>query len=176
MLPGAADRRPAARAPASVLIARRPRWPLRRMLLVIRDQSTDDVSVDWIVRLAQPSGATVRVLALVPPVPAMGDQAVCTPHGLAESLAADTTLGRQIRRIARRLVSWESEGILRFRQGTAESQLQREVAEGDYDLIVIAADPPGQWLRQLLGELASPLLNWTDRPVLIANMGQSIRC
>jgi nucleotide-binding universal stress UspA family protein len=166
--PGPAHLRVAKQVPTSVLIARRPRWPLRRLLLVIRDQEADDIAVDWTARLAQPSGANITVLAIVPQMPAMCNQAAGMQHGLAEWLATDTALGRQMRRIARRLVNWESKGTLRFRQGPPDWQIQCEVSEGDYDLIVIAADPPGHWLRRLLGELVNPLLHRVDRPVLIA--------
>lgn len=166
--PGPAYLRVAKQVPTSVLIARRPRWPLRRMLLVIRDQEADDIAVDWTARLAQPSGAVVTILAIMPQVPAMCNQAARMQHGLAEWLATDTPLGRQMRRIARRLTNWETKGTLRFRQGPPEWQIQCEVSEGDYDLIVIAADPPGRWLRRLLGEVVNPLLRRVDRPVLIA--------
>jgi len=168
LLQGAADNGARERLSASVLVARQPRWPLRRVLLVIRDQGADDVAVDWVVHLAQPSKAAVTVLAVVPPVPAMCGYTDRMQHGLAEWLATDTALGRQLRRIGRRLMNWEAEGTLRFRQGPPDWQVQREVAEGDYDLIAIAADPNGRWLRRLSGELVSPLLRWTNRPVLIA--------
>jgi nucleotide-binding universal stress UspA family protein len=166
--PGPVHLRVAKQVLASVLIARRPRWPLRRLLLVIRDQETDDIAVDWTVRLAEPSDANITVLAIVPHMPAMCNQAARLQHGLAEWLATDTALGRQMRRIARRLVNWETKGTLRFRQGPPDWQIQCEVSEGDYDLIVIAADPPGHWLRRLSGELVNPLLRRVDRPVLIA--------
>ncbi len=159
----------AERVPTSVLIARRPRWPLRKILFVTRGQGLDDMAVDWMVRLAQPSRAAVTVLAVVPAMSAMCQRATThMPHGVADWLTTDTPLGRQLRRIARRLVNWEIEGKLRFRQGTPDWQIESEVAEENYDLIVIATDPDDWWLRRLLGELVSPLLHWIDRPVLIA--------
>jgi nucleotide-binding universal stress UspA family protein len=168
LISGPADLKASELMPTSVLIARRPHWPLRRMLLVTRGYETDDVAVDWIIRLAQPSAAFVTVLAVTPDMPAMCNPPVRRPCGLADWLATDTTLGRQMRRIAQRLVNWETEGSLRFRQGSPDQQIQREVIEGDYDLIVIAADDPSWWLRRLLGELIPPLLRCTDRPVLVA--------
>lgn len=165
---GPADLRVAKQVSTSILIARRPRWPLRRVLLIIRDQEADDIAVDWIARLAQPSGAIITVLAILPSMPTMCNQATRIQRGLAEWVATDTTLGRQMRRIARQLVNWEAEGTLRFRQGPADWQIQCEVTEADYDLIAIAADPPSRWLQRLLGELVPPLLRWVDRPVLVA--------
>jgi nucleotide-binding universal stress UspA family protein len=168
LLLGAADLKAAEQMPSSVLIAHQPRRPLHHILLIIRGQETDDVAVDWAVRLAQPGQANVTVLALVSHMPATYDHVTRTQHGLAQWLATDTTLGRQTRRIAQHLVNWDTEGTLRFRQGPAEAQIQREVLEGHYDLIVIAADPSSWWSRRLLGELVTPLLRWVDRPVLVA--------
>ncbi len=165
---GSADLKASELVPTSVLIARRPRWPLKRMLLITRGHETDDVAVDWIIRLAQPSNAAVTVLAVVPDMPAICDPAARLQCGLADWLATDTTLGQQLRRIAQRLVNWGTESTLRFRQGSPERQIQCELAERDYDLIVIAADHSSWWLRRLLGELVTPLLGWVDRPVLVA--------
>lgn len=168
LLSGAPELKAARQIPCSVLIAHQPRWPLRHILLIIRGQETDAGAVDWTIRLARPSHATVTLLAVVPPVPAACDQTAHAQHGLAQWLASDTILGQQIRRIARQLANWETSGTLRFRQGPTESQIQREVTEGNYDLIVIAADPPDHWTRRLSGELVTPLLRHTDRPILIA--------
>jgi nucleotide-binding universal stress UspA family protein len=168
LLSGAVDLKAAEQMPSSVLVAHQPRWPLHHILLIIRGQETDDVAVEWVVRLAQPSQANVTVLVVVSHMPATYDHVTRMQHGLAQWLATDTTLGRQLRRIAQHLVSWETRGTLRFRQGPAETQIQREVVEGDYDLIVIATDPASLWSRRLLGELVTPLLRCTDRPVLVA--------
>jgi nucleotide-binding universal stress UspA family protein len=168
LLSGAADLKAAEQIPSSVLVARRPRWPLKRMLLITRGYETDDVAVDWTIRLAQPSNASVTVLAVLPDVPAMCNQAVRMQCGLADWLATDTPLGQQLRRIVERLASWETEGTLRFRQGSPDRQIQCEVAGGDYDLTLIAADHSSWWSRRLLGELVTPLLGWVDRPVLVA--------
>jgi nucleotide-binding universal stress UspA family protein len=168
LLLGTADLKVAEQMPSSVLLAHQPRGALNHILLIVRGQETDDVAVDWAVRLAQPSQANVTVLAVVSHMPATYDHVTRMQHGIAQWLATDTTLGRQMRRIAQHLASWETRGTLRFRQGPAESQIQREMAEGDYDLIVIAADPSSWWSRRLLGELVTPLLRWVDRPVLVA--------
>jgi nucleotide-binding universal stress UspA family protein len=168
LVSGAAELKILERMAASLLIARHPRWPIRRLLLITRGGETDEAAVDWTVRLAQPSGATVTVLAVAPDMPAMCREAVRAQYGLADWLATDTILGRQLRRIAQRLDHWGTAGTLRFRQGPPDRQIEYEVIEGDYDLIIIAPDPPGMWLRRLQGELVGPLLGKTDRPVLIA--------
>ncbi len=168
LLSGPAYRKATKRVAASLLVARRPRWPLKRVLLVVQGEEMDRVAVDWAVRLAQPSGAAVTVLAVVPPVPAMYGGWARMQQGLETLLATDTALGRQMRRVARWLVEWEVEGTLRLRQGAPDRQIQCEVSEEDYDLIVLAARPHQWWRRWLLGDRAVSLLHWADRPVLIA--------
>jgi nucleotide-binding universal stress UspA family protein len=154
--------------PTSLLIALRPRWPLKHILLVTRGYETDDAAVDWITRLVQSSRAAVTVLAVVPEMTnTMSNQATRLQCGLADWLATDTALGQQLRRIAQRLANWETVGTLHFRQGPPGQQIRSEVTEEDYDLIVVADDHSSRWLRELMAEPLPDLLSWIDRPVMI---------
>jgi nucleotide-binding universal stress UspA family protein len=157
----------AERVPTSVLITRRPRWPLKNILLMTRGQETSTAAVDWAVRLAEPSNAAVTVLAVLPAAPTVYSQTL-SKYGLAYWLTTDTPLGCQLRQIAQQLTNWEIEGELRFRQGSPENQIRRELAEHKFDLIVTTADPVDWWQRRLLGQFVNQLLHWVDRPVLIA--------
>ena len=156
------------RVPTSLLIVRRPRLPLRRLLLIVRGEDVDSVAVNWAVRLAQPSGATVTVLAVVPPVPAMYDRCKRMQVSLDALLTTDTALGRQMRQVAQCLVDWDLEATLRLRQGAPDEQIRCEVAEGDFDLIAVATQPHGRWRRWLMRDQVLSLLRWADRPVLVA--------
>jgi nucleotide-binding universal stress UspA family protein len=154
--------------PFAILAAQRPRWPLERILLVNCGESVDNVAVDWTLRLARPSAATVTILAVVPPVPAMYHGLSRMEQGVAALLATDTDLGRQMHQAARRLAECKVDGTLRLRQGAPDQQICREVVEGDHDLIVMATRPCRWWLRQLKGDPICSLLRRVDRPVLIA--------
>ena len=167
LMTGSAGCKAAEHIPTSILITRCPRWPLRKILLITRGQGLDNVAVDWIIRLAQPSSAAVTVLAIQPPLSGPESQALAG-GGVSDWLTTDTPLGRQLRRIAEQLVNWEIAGKLRFRQGPPDWQIKSEVNEGDYDLVVLAADPEDWWTRRILGRLVGPLLHWIDRPVLVA--------
>lgn len=160
----------AERIPTSVLLARQPRWPIEKILLVTRGQEgVDDQAIDWLIRLVQATNAAVTVLGIVLPMAAVYQRAVThLPEGPTGWLTTDTPLGRQLAHISNRLQNWHIEGVLRFREGTPEQQIRREVAYDNYDLIVLAPDPRDWWLRRLIGELVDPLLHWIDRPVLIA--------
>lgn len=153
--------------PFAVLVAQRPRWPLERILLVLCGGSADSGTVDWALRLAQPGSAIVTALAVVPPVPAMYRGLSRMELGVAELLATDTPLGRQMHQVARRLAECQVDSILRLRQGAPDQQIYREVVEGDYDLIVMATKPCRWWLRQLKGDTICSLLSWVDRPLLL---------
>ena len=164
---GAATGRPGA-APFAVLVAQRPRWPLRRLLLVVCGEDTDEGAVDWALRLAVPSAAAVTVLAVVPPVPAMYHGLARMENSLASVLTTHTALGCQMRRVARRLVESRVDGTLRLRQGAPDQQVRRELVEGDPDLVIMATKPCRWFLRQLKGEPICSLLTGLDRPLLLA--------
>jgi nucleotide-binding universal stress UspA family protein len=88
--------------------------------------------------------------------------------GLPELLTADTPLGRQMRRVAQRLVDSGIEGKLHLRQGAPVWEIRREAVEGGHDLVAVATASQGGLRRLLLGELAISLLRVIDRPVLVA--------
>jgi nucleotide-binding universal stress UspA family protein len=154
--------------PAAVLIARQPRWPVKSILLVVFGDREDSAATDWVLRLARQSGSVVTVLALVSPIPGMDNRRTHLDQGLPALLTTDTPLGRQMRQVIRHLVERGIESTLRLRQGPPDWQIRREVAEGDCDLIAMAARPDLWLLHRMGGDLLDHLLRWSDHPVLIA--------
>lgn len=150
---------------SSLLCARKPRWPLKKILLVIRGEGADETAIDWTLRLAKQSGASVTVLPLIAHFPTIYAHMRPTMPAL---LTTEDTLGRKLRSVAHRLVDWEIEGSLRIREEMPSQQIRCETIEGNHDLIVIATEPPNRLRRWMVGELVDPLLSWADRPVLIA--------
>ena len=149
-----------------VLAAQEPRWPLERILLVLCGGRADNAAVDWALRLACPSAAAVTVLAVVPSVQAMYHGLSRMEQSLRSLLSTDTALGRQMRQAARRLVESKVDSTLRLRQGGPEQQICQEMAEGDYDLAIMATKPCRWWLRQMKGDPICSLLKWAKWPVL----------
>jgi nucleotide-binding universal stress UspA family protein len=154
--------------PFALLVAEEPRWPIRNILLILWGEASDEAAVDWVLRLGRASGSAVTALAIVPPVPAMYGRRPGLSQGLPTLLSSNTSMGRQMSQVARHLVEWEIKGTLRLREGAPDWQIRREMVEGDYDLIALAAKPGQRWLRWLERDLAYSLLRWTSRPVLIA--------
>jgi nucleotide-binding universal stress UspA family protein len=154
--------------PFAVLVVQQPRWPIKRILLVLCGDSANSGAIDWALRLARQSTAAVTVLAIVPPVPAMYQGLSRMEQGVAGLLTTDTALGRQMHQAARLLAAGKIDGTLRLRQGAPDQQISREVVAGDHDLVVMATVPCRWWLRQLKGDPICSLLRWADRPVLLA--------
>ncbi len=153
--------------PISLLVIRKTRWPLSKMLLLLRGEEGDNSTVDWGVCLAQACNATITLLAIVPSVPLMYQGLKRFEVGLHELLTTESKLGQHLRRAAERLVEENLEGTLRLRQGSHEWQSRYELSVGDHDLIIVATDPEDWFHRHIIGGLAYPLLHWTERPVLI---------
>lgn len=154
----------------SVLVVRQPHWPIKRVLLIVRADGGDEMAVQWAGRLVYGSGAELTILTVVPALPAMYSFSHNVQAGLDVLLAPNTNSGCQLRQIAQQLAGWHVGGTLRLRQGEPDWQIRLEVEEGDYDLVIIAAERNGRLHRWLVGDLVTPLLHWIDRPVLIAKM------
>jgi nucleotide-binding universal stress UspA family protein len=152
----------------AALIARHPRWPLQRILLVITGEDVDQAAVEWMLRLARASHSVVAALAVVPPVPAMYGQRSALAQTLPALLSSNSTMGRRMRHTARLMVEWEIEGTLRLRQGPPDWQIRRELADKEYDVVVMGTKPRRQWLRRLEGDGLCCLLRFARQPVLIA--------
>jgi len=160
-------RRFLSRLPTSCLLARRPHWPIQKILLVLLGSEKDRAAVDWAIRIARPSRSTVTALITVPPIPAMYQGLDRMTVSISGVLETDSRLGRHLRRVTGSLQDWEIEGTLRLFQGSPEWEIRREATEGNYDLITVAAEA-GSWLRRnLIGDLIVPIMCWSDCPVLI---------
>ena len=151
--------------PVSSLLVHGFRWPINKILLVIRNDESDETALNWTINLAKSSGAFVTVLPISIPVPSI--YASIQPD-IPTLLKTDCPMGRKMRWVARRLADWEIEGTLQLRNELPIDQIRCETREGNHDLIVIAAETQN-WLRyRVFGELIAPLISWTDIPLLIA--------
>lgn len=153
--------------PSSLLVVRQPHWPLKHILLILRNGAMDESAVDWTVSLAHISGANVTILPLTLHLPDLDDLASPLRGSLDTILTSESTFGKKMRFAAQRLVNSEINGILRLRQEPPTWQIRFELLENEYDLIVINSEPHDELWHWILGELVNPLLSWTDRPVLI---------
>lgn len=147
---------------------RQPRWPIRRILLIIRGQKRDLQAERWALRLATSMKAALIVQVISPALPGLYSAGSRVQVELGLLLASDAPVGRQLRRILTQCQKAGIEGFLEQRIGHPNDQIKREVAHSDPDLIILSADEGGRLWRWWMGEVVAPLLRWVDRPVLIA--------
>jgi nucleotide-binding universal stress UspA family protein len=165
---GSIGRRISSRTPATILVAQQPCWPIQNILLVIRVEAAEELSIDWAGRLACASGAHLTILPLVPFQPPIYSSESHLRAGFESLLAPNTPSGEQLRTFLNRLNKWQVNGSLHVRQGDPLWQIYGELDEGKYDLVVIGAEHRSRRRRWLFGELAGPLVSCLKRPILIA--------
>lgn len=155
------------RSPASVLVVRQPRWPLRCILLILRADKTDEAAIQWLRQLAQFVRLDVSVLPIVPPIPVMYRYG-SIPLLAEELLASNTYSGAQLRHLASLCNTLGIQSRLLLHNSKPQQRIEWAINASNCDLIVLSHEPY-HWLhRRFLGELLRPLLRRTDRPVLIA--------
>jgi len=87
-------------------------------------------------------------------------------------LSSSTPSGKQLRNYLERLNHWQVNGRLLIKQGDPLWQICWAVEDGDYDLVIMGAEPHARLRRWLYGELVGPLLSRINRPILIASTSQ----
>lgn len=151
-------------ARAAVLVACRPRWPLRRLLVIVRGDEVDDEVLVWAARLARPGRAAVTALMVAPP--ALHGHRETSEEGIASLLTANHAGGRRMRRVAQRLAAWQLESTLHLRQGAPDAVIRQEWQAQAYDLTIVGIAVRGgeapwrlrPFLDRLLDDAPCPLL------------------
>lgn len=169
---GSIGRRVASKAPTTILIVQQPRWPIKKILLVIRVEALEESAIDWAGRLTHLCDAHLTILPLVPFQPLIYGSVSRLQVGIESLLTPSTPSGEQLRTFLNRLSQWQVNGTLRVRQGDPLWQICWEIDEGKYDLVIIGAEQHSRLRRWLFGELVGPLVSRINRPLLIAGTRQ----
>jgi nucleotide-binding universal stress UspA family protein len=151
------------RSSTPVLLVRDARLALRRILLVLRGHSPDDSVLDWVIPLAQAGQSAVTLLTVAPIATRGLPRHARMPHGLAGFLSADHAPGQHVMACAQRLTEAGLRGQLKLRQGEPEQEIAGEIAQGDYDLVTIAAEAHGDFVQRVLSQMAAG----NRQPVLV---------
>lgn len=155
------------RSPASVLVVRRPRWPLRRILLILRADETDEAAIQWLGQLVGSVRVEVFMLPIVPPLPGM----YCggnIPLQAEVVLAPNTFSGAQLRRLASFCAAWGIQSRLLLHASEPQQRIEWAAHVSDCDLVLLSHESHHWLYHRFLGELVRPLLRRADRPVLVA--------
>jgi len=155
-------------AKTSLFVVREPVWPIQKVLFITQFNKNDEAAATWMARFTAACQATATILTIMPPLPTSLRQPGYVQSGLEGFLSSNTTSGIWLRHLCEKLQKDGIQGQICLRQGEPECEVQQELTESHYDLIVIGADPyhrPSHWM---LGGLVGSLLHWTQCPVLIA--------
>lgn len=158
----------ASRGPTSLLITRQPRWPLSRILLILRVEAADEAAVTWACTLARAAGAAITVLPILPPIPILYTTNAGGVYDLQMLLATDTPAATRLRRLSAQLESWQIPATISPGQGEPSRQMRQEIAHGNYDLVIVGAEPASRLYRCLVADLVGPLLDCANCSLLIA--------
>jgi nucleotide-binding universal stress UspA family protein len=143
----------ARKASIPLLILRGDKLQMHRILLVLRGHSPDESALDWIIPLAQATGASVTLLAVAPPMLPFYTREIRRFQGVAMLLSPDSSMGEHVMACSQRLVAAGVAGNLKLRQGSPRDQIASEAADGDYDMIAIAAEAHGDFVQEVLTQL-----------------------
>jgi hypothetical protein len=167
----------------ATIYACRPRWPLRRLLLIVRGDPVDDAALAWAARLVKPaasaSGASATALMVAPHTPGVhgslrvmhapaGAGSVHSPvyDDISSLLSANSAIGHNMQHVVQRLAALQLDAVLHLRQGAPEAMIREELAAAPYDLVIAGVavrSAEAQWrlrplLHKLLPDLRCPLL------------------
>lgn len=157
----------------SVLFVRRPRWPLRHILFIVREGEAgnaalpDEAALSWVEKLTAPAWTKVTLLS-VRSLPFLWPREGLLPPALDVLLDPEQSGQTALHACMDRLRQLGIQGNVCWRPGAPLEQIRREVRAGQPDLIVVGAEPFSRWQRWRSGGVVGSLLGWADRPVLVA--------
>lgn len=153
----------------TVLVVRNPSPAIKRILVCIGGARTRRKIMRTAGRLAEEAGASVTVLHVTDPVPAMYTGLNAMDESLTELLQTDTPTARYLRWSADYLDRHGVDAQVVMRQGVAPEEILREARRGDYDLIVMGASTKGTLQRALSERVNQRILDEAPCPVLIVH-------
>lgn len=115
----------------------------RRILVVLRGYSSDEHTLDWLATLLKHHDAAVTLLPLLPIVTTSSEDQITQGDWFKDHL--EDCLNHTALRPSR---AW-----LKFRQGQALCQVVDEIAEGEYGMVILAAEGYGEFVSEILNKL-----------------------
>ena len=139
-----------------LLLVRGEHSPLRRILVALRGFASDSQTLSWMEPFALLPGEHVTILPLTG-----GPLTKSTP-----SHPADLATSEHLEQCLRQLQKSGIQANLKFRQGQPVQQITDELAQGQYDLLVVAAEAEGDFVTRLITAVETHGLH-AQRPIFI---------
>ena len=157
----------AQKSTSTILLARKPRWPFRRLLLILRNERSDAGAATWALRLACESDAFITILPIVPSLPNFLQISDNSQKILTNLLNSTVPLAEMLRKLLAQLEESQVRHEIQLQRGLPDWQVAQALNAGEHELL-ITGDEEGVWLsRWVRGEFIAPLLRWLDCPILI---------
>lgn len=173
LLFGRVGQRAVCRTSTSVLVIKKPSWPIRRILLVLRVEPQEALAIDWAATFIHLTGAGLTIQPVIPQQPLIYGSGSRLQISVDSLLTPGTPCGEQLRSLLDHLQARHLQGTLRVRQGDPVWQVCREIDSGDHDLVIIGAQPTGHLRRWFTSAFLEELTSMANRPLLIVGARQA---
>ena len=145
---------------------------LQRFLVCTGGRAFIDEALRLTGAVAAALGASVTLLHVMAEPPAMYADLVRMEEDLDRLLESKSELGQNLRKQKASLEALGVTAEVRIRHGIVLDQVFREIAEGDYDLVVTGSSRARGLVRHyIMGDLTRKILNRANCPVLVARAG-----
>ncbi|MCA9873045.1 MAG: hypothetical protein KC441_05305 [Anaerolineales bacterium] len=139
-----------------ILLVRGHHDSLRHILVALRGFASDTQTLDWMAPFALLPGEHVTILPLA--------GGLLNPGG--HHHPADQATSAHLEHCLRRLQKSGIQANLKFRQGHPVQQVIDELEQGEYDLLLVAAEAEGSFVTRLLTAVDAQHLH-AHRPIFI---------
>lgn len=156
---GAGLERMVRRSPVSLLLVRGDFAPVEHSLVALRGYGSDFATLERVYPLLAREGAGATVLPLSPGQPESG-----RPNG--GPFNGNPSARRHLRKFLHETGCRHFAVDIRLSQGDPVGQIAGELARGEYDLLVMAAEAEGDFVWRVLSRIEGEQA-WPGRPVLI---------
>ncbi|MGA8659540.1 MAG: universal stress protein [Chthoniobacterales bacterium] len=153
---------------APVLVIPETRFQLKRFLICTGGGTYIDNAVQFAGQLASDLAATVTLLNVVPEPPAMHAKLIRLEEDVNALLNSNSTLGRNLQTAKAIVERFGLTADVRIRHGIVMHEILKEIADGDYDVIVCGSWPlRDPWRHYVIGNVTREIVSRADRPVLV---------
>ena len=158
----------ATKAATNVLVVQEKRTTLKRILVCVAGRNIDVPVIEKCAQLAKNAGATVTMLFVSDPVPAMYSGLKTMEETRSELLQSDTILAHQLNWDVQYFKDAGVAAKLKLRNGIVIDEIHHEIATEDYDLVIVGAHTESNfWNELLVGNMTGDIVELSSCSVLV---------